>query len=327
MATVDFFASHIAYAEHLLPIWWALEPEERGTFYATSMAEQIVRPEVGRKWRRHNPPSKGPLTVLASARDMAHTGSRNVALVNHGAGQSYNGSAESSGDPSYSGGRGRGKVRLFLEPGRVAADQTRAAKPKGDVAEVGPPKMDPWIGSKAPNNREPVIAVSFHWPCAICPEAGWAWPEFAPAVKELAKDTKLLGHAHPRVWRRLKPWYESIGVEPVQSFSEVLERADIYVADNSSTIFEFALLDRPVVLMNATDWRRDVEHGLRFWEHSGIGLNADESDELKYSIEDAILTIGSDAWRQIRHDHLQDIYTIRDGTSAFKAAQAIREVL
>ena len=88
----------------------------------------------------------------------------------------------------------------------------------------------------------------------------------------LAERWTVLGHGHPRILDQLMPVYEELGIEPAYTFEEVLDRASVYCCDNSSTLFEFASLDRPVVVLNPPWYRREVEHGLRFWEAATVGV-------------------------------------------------------
>jgi glycosyltransferase involved in cell wall biosynthesis len=83
---------------------------------------------------------------------------------------------------------------------------------------------------------------------------------------------------------RLEQTYRQCGIEVVRSFDEVCRRADVYACDNSSSIYEFASTGRPVVLLNAPWFRRDVEHGLRFWAAAGIGRQVDEPEDLAEAI-------------------------------------------
>ena len=59
----------------------------------------------------------------------------------------------------------------------------------------------------------------------------------------------------------------------MRDFDEVMERSTLYICDNSSTLYEFASTGRPVVVLNAPWFRRDIEHGLRFWEHADVGVS------------------------------------------------------
>jgi hypothetical protein len=95
----------------------------------------------------------------------------------------------------------------------------------------------------------------------------------------LARRFTVIGHGHPRR-SELASRYRRAGIEHVASFSEVCRRASIYVADNTSTLFEFAATGRPVVVLNARRYRRDVRHGLRFWDAAGVGPNVDRPRDL-----------------------------------------------
>src|SRR5690606_11471308 len=96
------------------------------------------------------------------------------------------------------------------------------------------------------------------------------------------------------------------GIEVVERFEEVVERADVYCCDASSTLYEFAALDRPVGVLNDPKYRRDVEHGGRFWEAAHVGVQVDEPHELVPSIKRALRNTKAD--RDARADALALTY-------------------
>lgn len=485
---MDFLASQPQYFDHLAPIWFALPPEQRGTFYAVAKAAEPVKAEVGKHFKGTYPVRQGSLTVVASYNDfsIAHRAGRKVVLLNHGAGQRYGGRLK--GHASYVGGNGRKDVALFLEPGPYAGQITR--EQGGNVVEIGVPSIDCWhetmlnrrmweetlsawlvsspfqslasswrssndfynprstsgetllgqsskgdrrrmldvdgfhdedgvrpiqdaerrslpgssgsvvpdlqrvaygqVGSplsqlrqvlsswamQTPGVRESIasqglqserklesslhalsegtpsrgsgigrllqplqwetamsalsspqasqwatIAVSWHWHCVSgVPETDWAWPEYKEAVVELSKHYKVIGHAHPRAWSRLERWYREVDIEPVQSFREVLNRACVYVCDNSSTLYEFASVGKPVVVLNSRYYRRDQEQGLRFW---GLvpGLQVDHPSDFQPAVEKALITDPSE-YRSV----IEQVYAYTDGQAAKRAAEAILEL-
>lgn len=318
---IDFLSSQPQYADHLLPIWFALPPDKRGTFYAVDKAAASVQAEVGQHFKGTYPRLKGPLVVVASYNDflIARRAGREVVLLNHGAGQRYGGRLQ--GHPAYVGGNGRKEVALFLEPGPYAGQITR--EKGGNVVEVGVPKMDVWLRYPAEITK-PVVAVSWHWHCVSgVPETDWAWPEHKDAVAELASEVKVIGHAHPRAWQRLEKWYLEVGIEPVQSFSEVLKRASVFVADNTSALYEFASTGRPVVVLNSKHYRRDIEQGLRFWRHVP-GMQIDYPSQLSTAIRKVLEAPEEYAYpfRSV----IEQVYAYTDGQAAKRAAQAILEL-
>lgn len=323
LGLVDFLSSQSQYSDHLLPVWFALPPEERGTFWAVDKAASKVQAEVGSRFKRTYPTLKGPLTVVASYHDFrsARKAGREVVLLNHGAGQRYT-SGPLKDHPSYVGGSGRKDIALFLEPGPYAGQITREAG--GNVVEVGVPKMD--VTYRFPAEiTEPAVAVSWHWHCVSgVPETDWAWPEYKESVVALSKEVKVIGHAHPRAWQRMERWYREVGIEPVESFSEVLQRASVFVVDNSSAGYEFASTGRPVVWMNSKYYRRNIEQGLRFWSIIP-GLQVDYPDDLPHAVEDAIAG-PTPVIKQAIQDTIKEVYHSTDGKAAERAAQAILEL-
>lgn len=326
---VDFYASERQYADHLLPIWHALGEEERGSFFYQGDVERHLHNAGVAGWslERGRPRGAARLTVVAAYSDMVSCRQRPIVLVNHGVGQTYRGDSRAALHPAYSGGTQRENVVLFLCPSERDAAANRKAYPDVRHEVVGCPKLDTWWEKRPeniPENIPPVVAVSWHFPLRLCPETMWAFPEYHEAVVELAKTHHVIGHAHPRAWERLRPWYDEHLIEPVEHFADVLDRADVYVCDNSSTIYEFASTDRPVVLLNASWYRRNVEHGLRFWEFADVGVQVDRPEDLAAAVDLAIEDPADGA--AIRQQITATLYGHRDGRCAERAAEAIRVV-
>lgn len=244
---------------------------------------------------------------------------KRVVLAQHGAGQSYGGERRTSGQPGYPGGKDNADVGLFLVPNEHAAKRWLAAYPKARVAIVGCPKLDD-LPHRVGSSTTPVVAVSFHWAAHFSPEAGSAFPHFWPQLVQLKRaGYEVLGHGHP-LRSDLPAFYRRHGIEYVKTFDEVCRRADVYVCDNSSTIFEFASTDRPVVLLNGPTYRKNVRHGLRFWDAATVGIQVDEPAGLLAGVERALEDRQRD--RVAREAALDIVYTYRTG-AAQRAADAI----
>lgn len=310
---IDAWASEPQYLAHLEPIWRAMPEGLRGTLYASSrLAIQLAG--AGLDARLRPPERRGGPILVASWSDYSMTGNRPVIFLEHGAGQTY-----SDQDRCNPGGRGRERVVLFLATNSRTAALDHAAYPDAAVEIVGCPRLDDLALIPCPADG---VAVSWHWENRQCPESRSAWSYYQGAVAELAGFRPLIGHAHPRMWPRASRIYRRIGIEPVADFAEVVRRARVYVCDNSSTLFEWAALDRPCVVLNAPWYRRDVEHGLRFWEWAGIGINVDDPADLA----DAIREAEQDTPEQhnIRLAASSEIYPVRGG--AMRAVQAMERV-
>lgn len=322
--TVDFAAHTVAYVEHLAPIWRALPLEHRGRFFVTSWARDsavaggldaaaLVVDDTDTL------PAGGHI-VVASYRDLTRARGRPVILCEHGAGQSY-----SNRHSSYVGGVGRDNVVLFVVPNDQAAARNRRRYPTIPNIVVGSPHLDDLLALPAPAGS-PTVAISFHWRCRVAPEADTALDHYRPVLGVLrdglaAAGVDLIGHAHPAIRPELEPIYTELGVEYVPAFGDVARRAHLYAVDNSSTLFEFAALGRPVVVLNSPRYRRNVRHGLRFWTEAAIGLNVDSPEELLPTILAAL--DDPDDVRRSREASVSRVYPVRDGTSARRAAAAV----
>lgn len=336
---IDFTAEAPHFVDHILPVWAATPLELRGEIY-------ILDPKTARYTQSkgvpvnqvHEIPDNGQLIVLASYSDLqivTRQTSRPVVFMEHGAGQSYGGN-----HPSYAGGPNREAVRLFLVPGPHPAKRNRQAYPQTPTVEIGCPKMDAWhkgVLKRSSYLAPGVVVISFHWECRSSPEAGSAWSHFKPALEHLSQDLgdwTVILHSHPRARTHVEEFAQQHGIPYTDSFEQVLQIADVYVADNSSTLFEFACATegfgtqtqgRPVVLLNPPWFRKDVRHGLRFWEVATVGVQVDHPLYLAPAILGA--HHDSPSQKQARLDAIRQVYTVCDGIAADRAVNAIKDLL
>lgn len=268
---IDAYASQPHLVDHLAPIWQALPPTERGTFWISGRhlaPETQARYHFPTQWG-HPTPNTQTTTMVANANDLQHIPlPRRAIFVEHGAGQWYR---DIDGHVAYSGGKGRERVELFLTLNPTTAAREEVATPKARVVIVGSPRLDrlarrahqrTWIRSR------PVVALCWHWDCRLVPETRSAWPYYREAVRRLAATgrVEVLGHGHPRAFPKLAGEYTKLGIEPVERFDDVVGRADLVVVDNTSAGPEAAACGIPVLWVNAPEYRGEVWHGGRFWD-------------------------------------------------------------
>jgi len=328
-STVDFYAQAAHYFDHLETIWKAMPDYLRGKFYVLS---QIGAHSRSKKIRTYLMPSlkvvqslrkgTGPV-VVAGIEDAktAYAAGRIPFLVDHGVGQTY----IDSNHPSYARGNGRDFMGLFIVPNEWCERENKKGCPEVPTAIVGCPKLDPWHNRPAKKrSNPPVVCVSFHWDCSISVETRGSFDYFKDILPELAKSTEfeLVGHAHPRLAKIAYPFYHRHKIRILKTFDDVLNEADIYITDNSSTLYEFADLDRPVVVLNPPWFRRDIHHGLRFWECADVGVQCEKPEDLKEAILKAIEDPKEIADR--RREIMCDVYPFK-GNSSQLAVQAIEK--
>ncbi len=141
------------------------------------------------------------------------------------------------------------------------------------------------------------------------------------AIALLSRHRRVIGHAHPREMFKIGRCYQRLNIEVVPSFGEILRRADVYACDNSSSLFEFAATGRPVVVLNQPAYRRNVEHGLRFWAAAEIGVNVDDPLRLGAAIERAIED--PPEVKAARESALRIVYQPLHGGAALAAAALV----
>lgn len=276
MRKIDFFASEPHFYDHILPIWDALPFECQGVFYITKYV--FERRESSYSRCTVGLPTESKLTLVASFGDYKKT-TGDVVYMEHGIGHTY-----SNDHPSYAGGAGKDRVVLFLNQHSISYQKNIRRYPNVKSVIVGTPKMDK-VGTIPSNNKKPIVCISFHWDCHMVRETQSAFFEYKESVRCLAnhKDFDLIIHAHPH-----ENWQETVrkafpSIPFYENFEQVLRIADIYVNDNSSTMYEFLLTEKPVIVMNSHMYRRTVNHGIRFWDYIP-GIQVNKGRELEKAI-------------------------------------------
>ncbi len=224
---------------------------------------------------------KNNLIVVPSMHEGWALKGKRIILMTHGVGDSY---LSDNRIRSFPGGVGRDHIQAFLVPNEVAAQANGQFYDK-PIHIVGCPKLDKWANYK--KEKTGTICISFTWDRTFSPEGTSAYSHYKSILPELAKRYTVIGHGHPLVIDELEKDYNEAGIETVKDFEEVMKRADLYIVDSSSTLWEFAVIG-PVMLLNAPWYRKDVEHGMRFWKYSNIGIQIDSPQDLIDAIPEAL---------------------------------------
>lgn len=323
--TIDALASERHFAEHLAPVWHALPDVLRGRFL---VGDPALVAEVARLGIDAAPATTvtGPLLVASygDLRRGRRLGATRFGYLEHGAGQSYAGDPRTADHPSYAGGRDHDDVALFLVPSEAVADRWRSAYPRARVEVVGSPRVEA-LPAREPAGDSTVIAVTSHFRCGISPETRPAFDHHRHAVAALARTHTLIGHGHPRDHERLAVAWRRMRMEPVPRFDDVCRRADLLIGDNTSALFEFAATGRPVVVLDAPWYRRDVRHGLRFWDAADVGVRVGRPEDLAGAVTTALAD--PPERRAERERVVAAVYARPSGGAAAAAADAIAAVL
>lgn len=333
---VHAYASWRHYADHIVPIWRALPLEHRGQFVVTSpnLVAYLASRNVAAVLPRENGEkaqalqTREPIMVAAYS-DLRKMRRRPVVFVEHGAGQTYK-KDDGSIHGGYSGGENRDNVELFLCPNKTVAAANLAAYPQARTIVCGSPRLDDLVLQRAMKKQtnDLVVGITFHWDCRIVPEAGTAFPHFAKQIKTFVRMAQacginVIGHGHPKNWEFYKDWWDQCGVPTEKNWLHLAGQIDLLVADNSSTIFEAAALNIPVVLLQSPRWRRNVEHGLRFWEHANVGPSILPGEDLAAAINEAF----DERWEHQRREVSRAVYNIGPHLAANATRTAVEGVL
>lgn len=246
---------------------------------------------------------------------------KSIIFCEHGTGFYYNNS-----HPSYAGStQKRENVALRLSPNKLHADKELETL-ECPVEIIGIPKLDKFANRNWRINYEkPTIAISFHFDCFVNPETRSTFKYYEKIIPELNKRYNLIGHAHPRLMRDIESFYIKNKIRIVKDFEDVMEIADLYIIDNSSTIFEWTIMGKPIVLLNAPFYRRDVEHigNPRFWKFADISPKCDSPEELIPAIEEA--TKNYQKYLPRIREAREYVLTFIDGKCTERAVEAIKK--
>ena len=317
---VDAYATMDHWFEHVHALWKHLEPDNRGDFHVGSYDMFPIAGKLDAIVKAIHPQRSERPILVASWRDAERClrVHRKVILMEHGVGQHFVGHA----NPSYSGAPEHRLLAMRLVPNDYCAEPHRKAHPQVPLAVIGSPKTDQY--ANAPTVSTGTVALSNHWgDKTSVPEMAGAWFQWHRHYAEIPQAFPgALGHNHPKLWPTTKGVLTNLGFEATRWFSDVTRRAEVYVCDGVSTLYEFASLDRPVVVLNPPHYRRDVHHGGRFWDWADVGVQVDAPCELVDAIHEARRDLPTQARR--RREIIAEVYP-HFGIAGITGAKAIQE--
>lgn len=231
----------------------------------------------------------------------------------------------------WHGSRGRCDGRkLLLCSSKELAERHLKVWPNIPVAVVGAPNLDRWHGQVWTKAERPKVCVSTHWDCSTSkvPETRSSWPWLKDALPALAQDPRweLCGHWHPQEEqsgsvKERKAFFAAHGIRPIRHFDDVLAGCDLFITDNSTTLYEFAAVGKPVVAVNPPWYRPEAQHGLRFWSHVP-GLQVNDLARLNDAVAEALAD--APKLQRLRKRAVAACYGKLDGKASERAANAIR---
>lgn len=269
------------------------------------------------------------LWICASSSDAELVEPQPVVFVERGVGQTYDADERTYQSRSFCTGR-IPNARLFLCPSPWVAQRRQNRHTDSALAIcVGSPRMDQWhnLTGMHPGVEKGTVAFAFRWNNKKIPETRSTFPLLQPHLKALALALRRRGWmpvatAHPRIAKSVRWHTERSGFVWWPS-DEVLTGAEVLVADSTSLMYEFAAVDRRIIALNHPEWRRDVDHGLRFWECvPGFQIDDLHPDTIVQVIDSRD---GDDPDERARCS--ASVFALLDGRASTRAAEAIALLL
>lgn len=294
---LNFYCSRIPYVDHSLPIFKKLPKKYKGKFMIDKNIEDYVK-TLGIDYMVGFEVSENPVMILSRA-DIPSIKKSRIVFLEHGVGTNYNNKSHLP-DNKF--------IDLVLT---TKAQEPAHRKLFGDkVKIVGCPKLDFLIKKhKKPKNKIPIVAFSHHWDQKQFPETRSAWPWDSDGLIELSKrkDIKLLGHKHPGDPRDIEGFCFDNKIDFESDWNNVIAKADLYICDNSSSIYEFAALDKPVVVLSPPFYRRNVNFGGRFWDNIP-GIECSHNYMLSACVSEGLIDVEERKYQ--RHNAIMAAYGI-----------------
>lgn len=291
---VHFFASETHYFRHLSGVCHATPADSRGLMIVPLNVRRDALLEGHRVYTPGG--SKTIHSVAAPASSLAycvsmtdHTWAEGLAYAvvraEHGAGQTYKGVHSFS----YAGSEQHGRARLCLYPGKHPWSVHVNKRCPSPSAVVGSPILERWLHSP----EKPAVGFAFHWDCQVCPETKATfhiWSKAIPSVIDglSRKGIPVYFHCHPRYVDTFKRAIKNFNQILILDRDLFLGSITVLAADNTSLMFEAAACGRMVVVLNSPTYRRNIEHGLRFWVVDEVGVPCDDPKNLLSCVQQAL---------------------------------------
>lgn len=136
-------------------------------------------------------------------------------------------------------------------------------------------------------------------------------------IRELSEDEDILVIVkfHDKMDREVKDNYSEIGsknllISDEKDITSLLQISNLMISDTSSVVYEFILLDKPVVTLNS------ISENIN-WANLG------NSEELKTEVLDILK--GSDSFKDQRKKTIEQYHPYSDGKSAYRMIDAVIE--
>lgn len=313
---LDCLASRPHYLAHLRPIWEQLPDHLRGELYTPSTLP-------------HDTSTLAETVMVAGHADAQLLAHHRLVYLEHGAGQRYLGDPLAAGHGSYAGGKGLDHVALFLCPSRSVAKAWLDRYPKAHAYVVGCPRLDRWADGR--HQVPGRVVLQWHWDCRLVYETTTAFHHYQPHLDQVVEAVRAAGghvllHWHPRLTQALEGLSRPLAALYEPDLERCLGTAAVWAGDNSSVMYEAAALGIPVVAMNAPQYRRDVEHGLRFWSHVP-GPQVDDAGHLAVQLAKILQDGETPDDALLRRRAAATAYHWPPGGAAARAVRAIAAVL
>ena len=225
---------------------------------------------------------------------------------------------------------------LCVSPSRFCSDVFRSAfRYDGTMLEVGYPRNDLLLAEDASSKREEIrrtLGVGVDQRVVLYAPT---WRDYGGVkdAKPLFLDPELVAKAHPDTVVLVRGHYTSnetdvypdgSGVIDVTSYPDIGElflAADVLVTDYSSVMFDFALTDKPMILLVPDlEQYRDVERGFYFdIEADAPGPMVRSSREVVAALEEA------DRFADAREHFRQRFCPLDDGLASRRVVDELLE--